>query len=137
MREDAVEEQIQQILSYIQEESTDIWKKNVLEDLESGNLEYEIAEEFLVDLKKEFRRGDEETVKVAELRKLEQGERIIKRFVQELRKATRESGYKGRPLVEEFKGGMSRVIRRKLIETERPPTNIKQQYQHATNLDRH
>ena len=52
MREDAVEEQIQQILSYIQEESTDIWKKNVLEDLQSGNLEYEIAEEFLVDLKK-------------------------------------------------------------------------------------
>ena len=78
MREDAVEEQIQQILSYIQEESTDIWKKNVLEDLKSGNLEYEIAEEFLVDLKKEFRRGDEETVKVAESRKLEQGERIIK-----------------------------------------------------------
>ena len=97
-----------------------------MEDLESGNLEYEIAEEFLVDLKKEFRRGDEETVKVAESRKLEQGERIIKQFVQELRKATRESGYKGRPLVEEFKGGMSRVIRRKLIETERPPTNIKQ-----------
>ena len=49
-----------------------------MEDLKSGNLEYEIAEEFLVDLKKEFRRGDEETVKVAESRKLEQGERIIK-----------------------------------------------------------
>jgi len=97
-----------------------------LKDLESGNLEYEIAEVFLVDLKKEFRRGDEETVKVAELRELEQGERTIKQFVQELRKATRESGYKGRLLVEEFKGGMSKVIRRKLIETERPPTNIKQ-----------
>jgi len=31
-----------------------VWKENVLEDLETGNLEHEIVEEFLVDLKKEF-----------------------------------------------------------------------------------
>jgi len=34
-------------------------------------LEYEIVEEFLADIKKEFGREDEETVKVAELRRLE------------------------------------------------------------------
>ena len=32
---------------------------------------------------------------------------------------------------------MSGAIRRKLIEVERPPTNIKQWYKYATNLDRH
>ena len=52
MREDVVEEQIQQILSYVQGRSVDIWKENMLEDLESGNLEYETAEEFLADLRK-------------------------------------------------------------------------------------
>jgi len=35
-------------------------------------LEYKIAEEFLTDLRKEFGRGEEKTVKVAELRRSEQ-----------------------------------------------------------------
>jgi len=39
--------------------------------------------------------------------------------------------------VEEFKRGMNRVIRRKLMEVERPPRNIDQWYEHTTNLDRH
>jgi len=42
-----------------------------LEDLEGGLSEYEIAEEFLVDIKKEFGEGDEKTVKVAEIKRLE------------------------------------------------------------------
>ena len=32
---------------------------------------------------------------------------------------------------------MNGMIRRKLIEAERPPTSIKQWYECATNLDRH
>jgi len=38
----------------------------------------------------------------------------------------RESGYEERVLVEEFKRGMSGVIRRKLIEAEKSPTSINQ-----------
>ena len=45
MREAAVEEQIQWILFYIQEESADIWKKNVLEDLEVGEIEFKLVRE--------------------------------------------------------------------------------------------
>ena len=41
-----------------------------------------------------------------------------------------------RPLVEEFKRGMSRAIRRKFMEAERPPTSTEQWYECATNLDR-
>ena len=59
------------MLSYVQEGSADIWKKNILKDLERGLLEYENIGEFLVDIKKEFRGEDEESVKVAELRRLE------------------------------------------------------------------
>jgi len=42
-----------------------------LEDLESGNLEYEAAEEFLVEVRKEFEKEDKKAVKVVELKRLE------------------------------------------------------------------
>ncbi len=56
-------------------------------------------------IKKEFGRGEEESVKAAELRKLEQGGRTMEEFVQKFKRAARESRYEGRPLVEEFKKG--------------------------------
>ena len=74
-----------------------------MKDLEGEVLEYETAGEFLVDTKKELGEGDKKTVKVAELKRLEQEERTIEKFVQKFRRAARESGYEGRPLVEEFK----------------------------------
>ena len=43
--------------------------------------EFGLAEEFLLQLKKKFGKGDEEVVKVAELRRLKQGERTIEEFV--------------------------------------------------------
>ena len=96
----------------------------MLKDLKSGNLEYETVEKFSADWKKEFGEEDKKVVKVAELRKLDQGRRMIEEFMQEFRRVARESSYKERLLVEKFKRGMNRVIRRKLIEIERPPTSI-------------
>ena len=99
-------------------------------------MEYETAEEFLTTLKKEVGGGEEEAVKVADLRKLEQGGRTMEEFVQEFKRAARGSRYEGRPLVEEFKRGMNGRIQRKLMEAENPPTSIKQWYRRATALDR-
>jgi len=82
----------------------------MLEDLEGGLLEYEIAEEFLVDIRKEFGGGDEESVKVEKLRRLEQENKIMKEFVQEFRRTARGSGYEGRLLVEEFKRRINAMI---------------------------
>ena len=93
-------------------------------------------EEFLISLKKEFGGGEEESVKVAELRKLEQGERTMEEFIQEFKRTARESRYEGRLLVEEFKRGMNREIRRKLIEAENLPASIKQWYRRVMALDR-
>ena len=47
-------------------ESADVWKENILKDLEAGVLEYETTGQFLADIKKEFGEGDEETVKEVE-----------------------------------------------------------------------
>jgi len=126
MREAVVEKQIQWVLSYVQGELTDIWKENILEDLEKGELEYESVGEFLAAIKKEFGGGEEESVKVAELKRAEQRGRMMEEFVQEFRRAARGSGYEGRLLMEEFKRRMNGIIRRKLMEAERPPTSIEQ-----------
>ena len=136
MREAMVEEQVFWILSHVQGGSADIWKENVMEELEMGEMEYETVEEFLMVLKKEFGGGEEESVKAAELRKLEQGGRIIEEFIQEFKRVARGSGYEGRPLIEEFKRGMNRGIRRKLMEAENPLASIEQWYRRATTLDR-
>ena len=89
------------------------------------------------DLKKEFRGRDDETMEVAELKKVEQEEKKVEKFVQKFKRAARESEYKERPLIEEFKRGMNRTIRRKLIEVERPSRSIEQWFERITNLDTH
>ena len=90
----------------------------MLEELEAGELEFETIGKFLAEIKKEFGGGEEESVKVAELRKLEQGKKTMEEFVQEFKRAARKSEYEGRLLVEEFKKGMNGMIRRRLMEAE-------------------
>ena len=58
MRGVPVEEQIQWVLSYMQGGVADVWKENVLEELEAGELEFETAGKFLAEIKKKF--GGEE-----------------------------------------------------------------------------
>ena len=87
-----------------------------MEELEAGEIEYKTAEDFLISLKKEFGGGEEESVKVVELRKLKQGGKTIEEFIQEFKRVARRSRYKGRPLVEEFKRGINGAIQRKLME---------------------
>ena len=136
LRGTSVEEQVQWVLSYMQGGLADMWKENMMEELETGKVKYKNVEEFLTSLRKEFGGGEEEAVKAGELRKMEQGGRMIEKFVQEFKKAARGSEYKGRPLVEEFKRGMNGEIKRKLMEAEDPPTSIEQWYQRTTALDR-
>ena len=81
LREALVEEQINWILSHVQGGSADIWKENVMEELETGEIEFESVGEFLAEIKKEFGGGDKESVKVAELKKIKQGRRMMEEFV--------------------------------------------------------
>jgi len=66
---------------YIQRGSADIWKENILEDLEAVLLKYETMREFLMEIKKEFRGGDKESTKVAKLKKIKQEGKTIEEFV--------------------------------------------------------
>jgi len=73
-------------------------------------LSYAIVREFLSDLKEEFCKGDDKTIKIAKLKKVEQRSKMIEEFVQEFGKATRRSGYERWPLMEKFKRDMNGVI---------------------------
>ena len=66
-----------------------------MEELEAGEVEYESVEEFLTCLKKEFGGEEEESVKAAELRKLEQRRRMIEEFVQDFKRTARGVDMKG------------------------------------------
>ena len=87
-----------------------------------------MAEEFLAKLKKKFKEEDKEAVKIAELKRLKQGEKIIEEFVQEFQRAAKESRYERRPLIKKFKYSMNSIIQQKLIKLECQPDIIKQQY---------
>ena len=113
----------------------DVWKENILGDLEGRLLEYKTVEEFLADIKKEFREGDKEVVKVVELRRVEQGGKTMEKFVQEFRRVKRGSGYERRLLVEEFKRGINGTICQRFMELEQQPFSIEQWYDRAIVLD--
>ena len=72
----------------------------------------------MAEIKKEFGGGDKESVKVAELKKIKQGGRMMEEFVQDFKRVARGSGYEGCLLIEEFKWGMNGSVRRKLMEVE-------------------
>ena len=86
-------------------------------------------------MREEFGEFDEESRKVNELRLLVQGSRTCDEYVQIFKRIARGSGYEGRALVEEFKRGLNRVIRRRLAEAEIPPTTITEWQERAVKLD--
>ena len=71
IRDAVVEEQVQWMQLYMQGELANTWKENIIEDLESESLVYIILGEFLIDLEQKIGRGNNETMKVVELKKIE------------------------------------------------------------------
>ena len=89
-----------------------------MEDLEEENLEYEIVGEFLMNLKKEFGGDNDETMKVAELKKIKQENRTMEEFIQKFKGVVRGSSYERKLLIEEFRREMNRTIQQRLMESE-------------------
>ena len=64
----------------------------------------------MVDIKRKFERGVKKSIKVAELWKLEQGNKMMEKFVQEFRRAAKGSRYEGYSFIEEFKQEINEEI---------------------------
>jgi len=112
------------------------WKNNLLDELAKGESEVESVEQLFTKIRNDFGETLEEKRKIEQLRIIEQGGRTCNEYVQEFKKVARGSGYKGRPLIEEFKQELNKTIRRKLAEAEEPPTTIGEWQEKTVRLDR-
>jgi len=108
----------------------------MLEDLEARVVEYRTVGDFLEVTKKEFGGGDDKSRKVAELKKIKEGDRIMEEYIRGFRRVAREGEYKGKPLIEKFKCSLNSTIWPRLMELECQPGTIRQWYKYAINLDR-
>ena len=130
MTEEAVTTQVTWVLSYVQGGVAEAWKDNLLDELAKGESEVESVEKLFTKIRNDFGEMLEEE------RKIEQDGRTCDEYVQEFKKVARGSGYEARPLIEEFKRGLSGAIRRKLAEAEEPPSTIGEWQERAVRLDR-
>ena len=123
------------MLSYMQGGMAEVWKDNILDEISTGMSVVQTVEELFTKIWQELGESDKDSRKVDELRVLEQGSKTVDGYMQEFRRAARDSGYEGRALVEEFKRGLNRVIRRRLAEAEMPLTTIGQWQERMVQLD--
>jgi len=62
--------------------------------MKAEEIQFESAEDFLAELKRDFEESNNKLAKVAKLKKTEQRVKTMKEFVQEFRRATRNNRYK-------------------------------------------
>jgi len=136
MTEEAAATQVAWVLSYVQGGIAEAWKDNLLDELAKGESEVESVEQLFTKIRNDFGETSEKKRKIEQLRTIEQGGRTCNKYVQEFKKVARGSSYEGRPLIEEFKRGLNRSIRRKLAEAEEPPTTIGEWQERVVRLDR-
>ena len=98
----------------------------MLDELAKRESEVESAEQLFTKIRNNFGKTSKEERKIEQLRTIEQRGRTCDEYMQEFKKVARRSGYERRPLIEEFKRGLNRSIRRKLTEVEEPPTTIEE-----------
>jgi len=107
-----------------------------MDELAKGESEVESVEQLFTKIRNNFGETSEEERKIEQLWTIEQGNRTCDEYIQEFKKVARGSSYEGRSLIEEFKRGLNRVIRRKLAEAEEPLTTIGEWQERAVRLNR-
>ena len=83
--------------------------------MEAEKVQFTSVGDFLSELKRVFRKENNESTKVAEFKRVEQKGKTMKEFVQKFR----------------------RVVRRKLIEAKRSLRSIEQSHERVVNLNYH
>jgi len=91
------------VLFYVQRGVAEVLKDNMLEEIEKRTLGAKTMEELLEKIREEFGEFDEKNRKMNELWVLTQGSKTYDKYIQKFKRVVRESGYKKRVLVEEFK----------------------------------
>ena len=108
----------------------------MLDKLAKGESKVESVEQLFTKIRNDFGKTLEEERKIKQLKTIKQGGRTCDKYMQEFKKIARGSSYERRPLIEEFKRGLNKSIRRKLAEAEELPTTIGEWQERIVRLDR-
>jgi len=136
MTDEAATTQVAWVLSYVQGGVAEAWKDNLLDELAKEESEVDMVEKLFTKIRNDFDETSKEKRKIEQLRTMEQKGRTCNEYVQEFKKVARGSDYERRPLIEEFKRGLNRGIRRKLVEAEELLTTIGEWQKRVVRLDR-
>ena len=71
--------------------------------MKAEKVKFELVGDFLIKLKRKFRREDNKLVKVVELKQVKKKGKMIEKFIQEFKQVARDSKYERQGLIEEFK----------------------------------
>jgi len=123
------------ILSYMQTGSAKTWRNYIVALMYKGQQSFSTSDELLKEINRKFGDTDKKTTQLLKIRTIQQEDRSADEPVQEFEKAALEAGYKGYPLVVEFKRSLNSGLRRRLMELRPMPMTIQQWYDKAITMD--
>jgi len=123
------------ILLYMQTGSAKTWHDYVIALMYKGQQSFSTSVEFLKEINWKFSDMDKRTTQSLKIRTIQQGDRSADEHIQEFEKAALEAGYKGYPLVVEFKCSLNSGLRRRLMELRPMLMTIQQWYDEAITMD--
>ena len=123
------------VLSYMQTGSAKTWHDYVVALMYKGQQSFSMSDELLKEIDQKFGDTDKRTTQSLKIRTIQQGDRSVDEHVQEFEKAALEAGYKGYPLVVEFKHSLNAGLQRRLMELWPMPVTIEQWYNEAIMMN--
>jgi len=97
---------------------------------------FSTSDNLLKEIDRKFGDMDKRTTQLLKIRTIQQGDRSADKHVQEFEKAALEAGYKGYPLVVEFKYSLNSGLTRRLTELWPMSVTIQQWYDEAIMMNR-
>ena len=97
---------------------------------------YNTADEILQEIQRRFSNTDKRAMMSLKIHTMMQGDKTADEHVQDFEKAALEAGYKGFPLIVEFKRSLCHALRKRLSEIRPQPVTIKEWYKEAIVIDR-
>ena len=123
------------ILSHMQTRSAHAWCEYVMAQIFKKTLWYHTADELLQEIQHQFGDTDKRATMSLKIRTMMQGDRTAEKHVQDFKKAALEAGYKGFPLIVEFKWSIHPALQKWLSEIRPQPVSIQEWYNEAITID--
>jgi hypothetical protein len=127
--------QVMWALAYMCEGTAEVWRENIVEDLNTNHNYFPNMHVFYEQIREDFSDRNQRATRINKLRTLVQGTSKAEEYVHKFCRAALRTDYTDTPLIEEFKR-LNAPIRRKLVKSENPPTTLQEWFTRAITIDR-